>query len=109
MFGSIIGSYFQERQGRRVALAVGSFLSAIAVAICYISDLPDSIDARRGVFFAGKVFQGACIGILLCVAQTYIQLMPQEVKLGGLHTVLDGVSLVRAGKVHGKKLVYPIL
>ncbi|CAG8164161.1 unnamed protein product [Penicillium salamii] len=72
MFGSIIGGYFQERQGRRLALAVGSFLSAIAVAICYVSDLPDSIDARRGVFFAGKVFQGACIGILLCVAQTYM-------------------------------------
>ncbi|KAJ5344329.1 Protein TOXD [Penicillium brevicompactum] len=34
--------------------------------------------------------------------------MPQEVQLGGLHTILDGISLVRAGKVHGKKLVYPI-
>ncbi|CAG8257411.1 unnamed protein product [Penicillium salamii] len=43
------------------------------------------------------------------LADKKIQLMPQEVKLGGLQTVLDGVSLVRAGKVHGKKLVYPIL
>ncbi|CAG7965167.1 unnamed protein product [Penicillium olsonii] len=38
-----------------------------------------------------------------------IDFMPQEVKLGGLHTVLEGISLVREGKVHGKKLVYPIL
>lgn len=72
MFGSIIGGYYQDRRGRRLTLAVGSFLSTIAVAICYISDLPDDIDSRRGVFFAGKLFQGACIGIMLGVSQTYM-------------------------------------
>ncbi|CAI7601788.1 unnamed protein product [Penicillium bialowiezense] len=72
MFGSIIGGYYQDRRGRRLTLAIGSFLSTIAVAICYISDLPDDIDSRRGVFFAGKLFQGACIGIMLGVSQTYM-------------------------------------
>lgn len=37
-----------------------------------------------------------------------IRVMRYDVMDGGLQTVLDGVSLVRAGKVHGKKLVYPI-
>ncbi|CAG8004343.1 unnamed protein product [Penicillium olsonii] len=72
MFGSIFGGYFQERYGRRLALALGSFLSAIAVAICYVSDLPDDIESRRGVFFAGKLFQGTCIGTLLNISQTYM-------------------------------------
>jgi MFS family permease len=72
MIGSILGGYYQDRRGRRLTLAIGSFLSTIAIAICYISDLPDDIDTRRGVFFAGKLFQGICIGILLCVTQTYM-------------------------------------
>ncbi|KAI1838083.1 transcriptional regulator family: Fungal Specific TF [Penicillium roqueforti] len=72
MFGSILGGYYQDRRGRRITLAIGSFLSTIAVAICYISDLPDGIGSRRGVFFVGKFFQGICIGILLCVTQTYM-------------------------------------
>ncbi|KAJ5960718.1 uncharacterized protein N7479_007868 [Penicillium vulpinum] len=72
MFGSILGGYYQDRGGRRITLAIGSFLSTIAVAICYISDLPDDLETRRGVFFAGKLFQGMCIGILLCVTQTYM-------------------------------------
>lgn len=46
MIGAIIGGYYQDRGGRRLSLAMGSFLSAVAVALCYISDLPDDIDAR---------------------------------------------------------------
>lgn len=42
------------------------------------------------------------------IANEKIQLMPYEIRTGGLKTVLDGVSLVRGGKVRGKKLVYPI-
>lgn len=44
LFGSIIGGWYQDRAGRRLTLAVGSFLSTIAVAIYYISDLPDELD-----------------------------------------------------------------
>ncbi|KAJ5513814.1 Major facilitator superfamily domain general substrate transporter [Penicillium fimorum] len=72
MFGSVLGGHYQDRRGRRITLAIGSFLSTIAVAICYISDLPDDMEIRRGVFFVGKLFQGICIGILLCVTQTYM-------------------------------------
>lgn len=43
------------------------------------------------------------------LASGKISFMPQEVRLGGLQTILSGVSDVRAGKVYGKKLVYPIM
>lgn len=43
------------------------------------------------------------------LANDKIRLMPYEIKRGGLEEVLEGISLVRGGKVHGKKLVYPVL
>lgn len=43
------------------------------------------------------------------LANDKIWLMPYEIKNGGLEEVLEGISLVRACKVRGKKLVYPIL
>lgn len=42
------------------------------------------------------------------LANNRIILMPYEAKEGGLQKILEGVSLVRAGKVHGKKLVYTV-
>lgn len=42
------------------------------------------------------------------LAEDKIRVMPQEIRHGGLESVLDGVCLVREGKVHAKKLVYPI-
>ena len=72
MAGSIIGGYLQDGYGRRTALAVGSTISAVAVALCYVSDVPAAIDSRRGVFLVGKLLQGFAIGVLLCAAQTYM-------------------------------------
>lgn len=43
------------------------------------------------------------------LANDKIQVMPREAKEGGLQSIMDGISLIRAGEVRGKKLVYPIL
>lgn len=43
------------------------------------------------------------------LAEDKIRVMPHEIKQGGLESVLDGVKLVREGKVRAKKLVYPLL
>lgn len=72
MAGSITGGHLQDCRGRRASLAVGSTLSAFAVALCYVSDLPEAIDPRRGVFLAGKLLQGFATGMLLCATQTYM-------------------------------------
>ncbi|KXG48549.1 Major facilitator superfamily domain, general substrate transporter [Penicillium griseofulvum] len=107
MFGSIIGGYYQDRRGRRMTLAIGSFLSSIAVAICYISDLPDEMDTRRGVFFAGKLFQGICIGILLCVTQTYMSEVLPVVLRGPVIAFYPIFTLL--GQLVGSIVVYTSL
>lgn len=74
--GSVIGGvsagWFQDRVGRRWSLATGSLISAIGVAILYVSNLPADYDARRGVFLAGKTLQGLSTGFVLATIQTYI-------------------------------------
>lgn len=81
MVGSITGGSFQDLRGRRASLALGSFISAIAAAICFVSNQPASIEARRAVFFTGKLIQGFAIGALVCVAQTYMsEVLPTDLR-----------------------------
>lgn len=74
--GSIIGAAaagpWQDRSGRRWPLAWGSAISAAAIAILYISNVPVDINTRRGVFLFGKIVQGFAIGVVTAVTQTYI-------------------------------------
>ena len=107
MIGSIIGGQFQDRGGRRISLAAGAFLSAIAVAICYVADLPDDITARRGVFFVGKLFQGLCLGILLCVVQTYMSEVLPVLLRGPIIAFLPIFTLL--GQLIGSVVVYTSL
>lgn len=107
MIGSIIGGQFQDRGGRRICLATGAFLSAIAVAICYVADRPDDITARRGVFFVGKLFQGLCLGILLCVVQTYMSEVLPVLLRGPIIAFLPIFTLL--GQLIGSVVVYTSL
>ncbi|OJJ85405.1 uncharacterized protein ASPGLDRAFT_45371 [Aspergillus glaucus CBS 516.65] len=74
--GSIIGAAaagpWQDRSGRRWPLAWGSLISAAAIAILYVSNVPEDINTRRGVFLFGKIVQGFAIGVVTAVTQTYI-------------------------------------
>lgn len=107
MIGSIFGGHFQDRGGRRLSLATGSFLSAIAVAICYVADVPDAIDSRRGLFLAGKLFQGICVGILLCVVQTYMSEVLPVLLRGPIIAFLPIFTLL--GQLIGSIVVYTSL
>lgn len=81
MIGSLIGGQLQDIYGRRVALAIGSILSAVGVAICFTSNLPDDIDSRRGMFLAGKGFQGGAIGIIMATTQAYMsEILPPKLR-----------------------------
>lgn len=74
--GSIIGAAvagpWQDRSGRRWPLAWGSAVSAVAIAILYVSNLPVDINTRRGLFLFGKIVQGFAIGVVTAATQTYI-------------------------------------
>ncbi|KAL5359876.1 general substrate transporter [Aspergillus floccosus] len=72
IFGAISGGFVQDRTGRRLALALASLVSAVGVAVAYVSNLPADIDARRAVFFVAKFVQGYAVQMLMCTTQTYM-------------------------------------
>ncbi|GAB1208474.1 hypothetical protein APSETT445_007224 [Aspergillus pseudonomiae] len=63
MLGAVFGGYVQDRFGRRSSLALASIISAVGVAIAYVSNLPGGIDGRRAVFFVAKLVQGYAVNI----------------------------------------------
>ncbi|KAF2112652.1 major facilitator superfamily domain-containing protein [Lophiotrema nucula] len=85
MIGSLAGGWFQDRVGRRMALGISSFLSAVAVAVMYTSYLPEDINGRRGCFFAGKLFQGMAVGAVMAATQTYMsEILPPVLRGSGM-------------------------
>ena len=85
MGGSVFGGWLQDKIGRRLALAISSFLSALAVAIMYISYLPHDITGRRVAFLMGKFFQGGSIGAAMAVCQTYMsEILPPALRGSGM-------------------------
>jgi MFS family permease len=81
MVGAMFGGWFQDRFGRRASLGVGTVLSAIGVAISFLSGRPLEILGRRGMFLAGKGFQGAAIGMVLITVQTYMsEILPPALR-----------------------------
>lgn len=85
MGGSVFGGWLQDKIGRRLALAISSLLSALAVAIMYISYLPDDINGRRVAFLVGKFFQGGSIGAVMAACQTYMsEILPPALRGSGM-------------------------
>jgi MFS transporter, SP family, general alpha glucoside:H+ symporter len=66
--GSVVGAFFggwvQDRLGRRLTLRIGAFISIASVAVIFCSYLPETLDGKRGTFFAGKLFQGYALGMV---------------------------------------------
>ena len=72
MAGAVVTGWVQDRIGRKRTLGIASVICSIAVAVCYISDLPAGLDARRGVFFLAKTVQGFAVGGIMCTTQTWL-------------------------------------
>ncbi|KAJ5818368.1 MFS general substrate transporter [Penicillium riverlandense] len=72
MAGGIAAGSLQDRVGRRWPLAVGSVLSAVAVAVTCLSSLPADVLTRRVVFLVAEIVQSFALGMALAAAQTYI-------------------------------------
>lgn len=116
-FGSVIGSlaggWLQDKIGRKLCLAIGSFISALGVAIVFASNHGTDVESRRSLFLVGKIVQGFAIGIVAVQSQTYcseivptclrgpaLALFPTFTMLGQLAgaVVIYGVS-----KIEGQK------
>jgi MFS family permease len=85
MIGSLFGGWLQDRVGRRVALGLSSFFSAIGVAIMFCSYLPSDVTGRRVAFLMGKFFQGGAIGAVMASCQTYMsEVLPPVLRGSGM-------------------------
>ncbi|KAM4062695.1 major facilitator superfamily protein [Hirsutella rhossiliensis] len=104
---SLAAGWFQDCYGRRASLALGSFLSAGAVAVCYVSNLPPSIGQRRGVFLAGKGFQGGAIGIVMTTTQTYMSEIVPPILRGPLLAFFPIFALL--GQLIGAAVIFGCL
>ncbi|PYH39699.1 MFS general substrate transporter [Aspergillus neoniger CBS 115656] len=72
LFGAITAGQLQDGAGRRFCLAFAAVLSAAAVAVAYMSNVPDDIDARRAIFLVAKLVQGLAVHMITCTTQTCI-------------------------------------
>lgn len=109
MPGAILAGSFQDRFGRRPSLALGSFLSAVGVAICYVSNLPPTsqINTRRALFFVGKGIQGGAIGMVMATTQTYLsEILPPTLR-GPLLAFFPIFTLL--GQVVGAVVIFACL
>lgn len=62
MAGAILCGWLQDRIGRRWSLFASSMVISVAVAICYVSDLPTGLASKRGLSFVAKTVQGFGVG-----------------------------------------------
>jgi MFS family permease len=107
MAGSLFGGWLQDKIGRRRALAISSFLSAIGVAIMYISYLPADITGRRVAFLMGKFFQGCAIGAVMAATQTYMsEILPPALRGSGM-AFFPAFTLL--GQLTGALVIYGAL
>lgn len=74
MAGAILGGWLQDRIGRRWSLFSSSMVISVSVAICYVADLPPSLNGKRGLFFVAKTVQGFGVGAMMCTTQTWLVL-----------------------------------
>jgi MFS family permease len=104
MAGSLLGGWFNDRIGRRKALAISSFLSAIGVGIMYVSYLPADLTGRRVCFMMGKLAQGIAIGGVMAATQTYMsEILPPVLRGSGM-AFFPAVTLL--GQLTGALVIY---
>ncbi|KAH7008966.1 general substrate transporter [Ilyonectria destructans] len=70
--GSVGAGWFQDRFGRRASFLQGGIFGLVGTTICYTSALADDVEARRGMFLAGKILVGLGCGVLMSACQTWI-------------------------------------
>ncbi|PYH75093.1 MFS general substrate transporter [Aspergillus vadensis CBS 113365] len=100
LFDAIAAGQLQDRAGRRCCLAFAAILSAAAVAVAYVSNMPNDIDARRALFLFAKLVQGSR-------SQTYMSEILPPVLRGPMLAFFPIFMLL--GQLMGSLVVYKSL
>jgi MFS family permease len=107
MAGSLLGSFLSDKIGRRRTLGIASLMSAIGVAVMYVSYLPADITGRRVCFMMGKLLQGLAIGAVMAATQTYMsEILPPVLRGSGM-AFFPAVTLL--GQLTGALVIFGAL
>lgn len=104
ILGALAGGYIQDRTGRRRALTVASIISAVGVAIAYVSNLSNDITGRRSIFFTAKLVQGFAVNMVMCTTQTYMSEVLPPILRGPILAFFPIFTLL--GQLIGSIVVY---
>lgn len=104
--GFALGGWLQDRVGRRFTLMLGSFISAIAVAVIFFSHLPSDQGHRRAMFTVELTVQGLAIGMIKTTAITYVSENAPTSLRGPAMALFSTLTLV--GQLIGAVVVYII-
>ncbi|KAL4863106.1 hypothetical protein BDV12DRAFT_206780 [Aspergillus spectabilis] len=104
ILGALTGGYVQDRAGRRRSLTIASIISAIGVAVAYVSDISADITRRRSVFFIAKVVQGFAVNMVMCTTQTYMSEVLPPLLRGPILAFFPIFTLL--GQLIGSTVVY---
>lgn len=99
LFGAITAGQLQDGAGRRFCLAFAAVLSAAAVAVAYMSNVPDDMHA--------KLVQGLAVHMITCTTQTYISEILPPVLRGPMLAFFPIFILL--GQLMGSVVVYKSL
>ncbi|GKZ88581.1 hypothetical protein AnigIFM59636_009104 [Aspergillus niger] len=107
LFGAMAAGQLQDRASRYVCLAFAAFLPAAAVAMAYVPNVPDDIDARRAVFLTAKLVQGLAVHMITGTTQTYMFEILPPVLRGPMLAFFPIFILL--GQLMGSVVVYKAL
>ncbi|KAH7176415.1 general substrate transporter [Dactylonectria macrodidyma] len=107
VFGASAAGWFQNWRGRRPSLIVGNMVTAVGIAICFVSNRVGELDGRRGVYLVGKMSEGLGLGMIVCSTQTYIsEVAPVTIRAFSL-SLIPICTLF--GQLVGSGVVYALL
>ena len=107
MLGSFVGGWLQDVFGRKRSLSVGTVFVAAGVATAFASSYAATIADRRGIYLAGKAIEGAAIGMVMTITQTYVSEVAPPILRGPLLAFFPTFTLL--GQLVGAGVLYACL
>ncbi|OAX78139.1 hypothetical protein ACJ72_07556, partial [Emergomyces africanus] len=105
--GAAVAGWVCDRFGRRMSLMVGAIISAIGIAICFVSAFSSDIEVRRGIFLLGKLMEGFAAGQVVCTVQIYTSEIVTRALRGPSQALLPVMTMT--GQLIGALVVFACL